>query len=209
MWLRPCSPSFCPEMWNESLHYMLYKEYEGILIIKTLMPGTNTGYKSSVLVPQHVQNLMFTAPTPLGHRLCSKMAQASATISLATLPCWNCRWRKSEMSSYQTSGTRYVVMGVRNHRMLFNAFHWLFIYIYTFPTSLHICKSHVTFWHQNFIKLTHRRLLIPSEMTLATDVAWSLTWKRLSHPTNNVYPGNYKSGRWANCLSKRNRQNQS
>ena len=98
---------------------MLYKEYEGILIIKTLMAGTNTGYKSSVLVPQHVQDLMFTAPTPLGHRLCSKMAQASATISLATLPCWNCSWRKSEMSSYQTSGTRYVVMGLRNHRMLF------------------------------------------------------------------------------------------
>lgn len=58
---------------------------------------------------------------------------------------------------------------------------------------------------------THRRLLIPSEMLLATDVAWGLTWKRLSHLTSNVYPGNCNSGRWATatCLSRWNRQNRS
>ena len=77
-------------------------------------------------------------------------------------------------------------------------FSYLFMY-------LHIrCNLLTSKLHQ-----THRRLLIPSEMLLATDVAWGLTWKRLSHPTSNLYPGNCNSGRWATatCLSRWNRWN--
>lgn len=174
------------------------------------MLGTNTGYKTSVWCLSMCKTwcLMFTAPTPLGHILCSKMAQASATTSLrlfcaetatdASLKCHTNVGHHTKLAVLGSTGNGGRVGGREKGAVEYCSYLFMYLQIW--------CNLLTSKLHQ-----THRRLLIPSEMLLATDVAWGLTWKRLLHPTSNIYPGNCNSGRWATatCLSRWNRQNRS